>query len=583
MFPVEKLSQFESTNPSYKILKPWWDVLTDYLSAVMLIIALSAGAMQVLQGHLICLPAAECNFNSNNVSHHSRNGSIPVSTSFVRTNRSFCQKYYASAKNDSRMTIIALTKLEDRRQYDFVDAQCGQEAVHWFASYLPFILFLQAVILVIVDNFWLKFPKTSSTVDHFIKLVLECFNSPGTCLHVSNVLWGTRISELDAESNATEDIEQGTGERDMLQRNSVQIPSTSALELSEAIKAKTLCEKIRHFQKDVEHQNHQFLVGIYLAQAVMQCVFSLASLIVNSCFYSSVRSRVDCDVDDIGGAIYGHYDYFKCSYAIAVYFRLTLNIFYVLITPYFLLCVIIFAWTLSKFKKPFSFEEIAKKFDTGALKLADVKEVNGDLAFMLHLLNKYNKLYLYRFAVFLSQKNEKNLKDFILLKKWSLDKLKRMTTENGTKLNLEGLPGIPMAIFQLSKLKSLTLEDCTLTEEDFVSMAWQTLKLRSLSLVRCRLESIPTAIFQNFEYLETLDLSHNRITSVPENIADLHYLHTLNIVGNKVTEGLEHIVKIDRLRKLDVDQTIDSQMSEEVKNKLEGVIDRVGLLRFSPP
>ena len=697
MFPVEKLTQFESTNASYRILKPWWDVFTDYLSAVMLILALSAGALQVLQGDLICLPAAECNFNLSKVSNDQRNGNIPVSTSFLRTNRSFCQKYYASATRDSRMTVIALTKLEDRRQYDFVDAQCGQEAVHWFASYLPFILFLQAVILVIVDNFWLKFPKTSSTMDHFVKLVLECFNSSGTCLDVSNVLWGTIISE-DTKSNATKDIEQDTGERHTLLRNktekdapSVQIPSTqsdrdstSALDLSEAIKATTLCEKIRHFQEDVENQNHQFLVRIYLAQAVMQCVFSLASLIVNSCFYRSVRSTVKCDIDDIGGAIYGHYNYFKCSYAIAVYFRLTLIIFNALIALYFLLCVFIFAWTLSKFKKPFTFKEI------DALKGGDIRDVKGDLAFMLHLLNNYNKLYLYRFAVFLSQKNEKKLKDFILSKEWPLDKLKRMTTENGTKLGLNGLTGIPnaifqlselesltledcslteedfdskdwpklelrslllvkcclksipkaivqncqsengtftdlnnnnnnnkngipKAIFQLSKLKSLTLEDCSLTEEDFHSEDWQNLELRSLSLVKCGLTSIPKAIFQNCESLKTLDLSNNRITSVPENIAALHYLHTLSFAGNKVTEGVEHILKINslqvlnlrennslqnvpdqiashpRLSKLYVDETVVSNMSEEMKTALEGVIDTgrpspgdVTVIEYSP-
>ena len=605
MFPVEKLTQFESTNASYRILKPWWDVFTDYLSAAMLLIALSAGAMQALQGDLICLPTAECNFNLNKVASDSRNGSIPVSTSFLRANRSFCQKYYASATRDSRMTVIAFTKLEDRRQYDFVDAQCGQEALHWFASYLPLILFFQAAILVIVDNFWLKFPKTSSTIDHFVKLVLECFNSSGTCLDVSNVLWGTNISDK-AESNVTEDIEQGTRERDKLlpegplavQNSSTETDKdpTSAFELSEAIKAKTLCEKIRHFRKDVEsYQKHRFLVGIYLAQAFIQCVFSLVSFIFNVWHHNKVRSTLKCDID---GTIDGHYDFFKCSYGIAAYFRVSLVIFYVLITVYCLLCVLICLWTayVWKFKTPFSFKEV-RRFDTEALKLGDINDAHGDLALMLHLLNEYNKLYVYRFAVFLSQKNEKSLKNFILWKEWPLDKLQRMSTENGTKLRLNSLSGIPKTIFQLSELESLTLVDCTLTEEDFDPEDWRKLELRSLSLVRCRLESIPEAIFQNCESLETLNLSYNRIKSVPENIAALHYLHTLDIAGNQVTEGVEHIMKIESLtvlnlrendslqnvpneivvhpgiRKLFVNGTVVSNMSAEMKHNLQGVID----------
>lgn len=605
MFPVEKLSQFESTHASHRILKPWWDVFTDYLTQAILIIALSAGAMQALQGDLICLPAAECNFNLNKVANDSRNSSISVSSSFPRANRSFCQKYYASATRDSRMTVLAFTKLEDRRQYDFVDAQCGQEALHYFASYLPFILFLQAAILLIVDNFWLKFPKTSSTIDHFVKLVLECFNSSGTCLDVSNVLWGTSISD-EAESKVTEDIEQGTRKRDkLLQEDPVAArnPSTatdrdptSAFELSEAIKAKTLCEKIRHFRKDVEsHQKHRFLVGIYLAQAFIQCVLSLAFFIFDVCYHNKVRSTVKCNID---GTINGHYDFFKCSYGIAAYFRVSLVIFYVLITPYCLLCVFMCLWTayVWKFKTPFSFKEV-RRFDTEALKLGDINDAHGDLALMLHLLNEYNKLYVYRFAVFLSQKNEKSLKNFILWKEWPLDKLQRMSTENGTKLRLNSLSGIPKTIFQLSELESLTLEDCTLTEEDFDPEDWRKLELRSLSLVRCRLESIPEAIFQNCEFLETLDLSYNRIKSVPENIAALHYLHTLNIAGNQVTEGVEHIMKIDSLtvlnlrendslqnvpneivghpgiRKLYVNGTVVSRMSKEMKQNLQGIID----------
>ena len=605
MFPAEKLSQFVSTHASHRILKPWWDVFTDYLSAAILLIALSAGAMQALQGDLICVPTAECNFNLNKVANDSRNGTIPVSTSFLRANRSFCQKYYAWATRDSRMTVIVFTKLEDRRQYDFVDAHCGQEALHWFASYLPLILFFQAAILVIVDNFWLKFPKTSSTIDHFVKLVLECFNSSGTCLDVSNVLWGTNISDK-AERNLTKNIEQGTSERyELFQEDRLAVPNpstgtdrdpTSAFELSEAIKAKTLCEKIRHFRKDLEsYQKHRFLVGIYLAQAFIQCVSSLVFFIFNVCHHNIVRSTLKCDID---GTINGHYDFFKCSYGIAAYFRFSLIIFYVLITLYCLLCVFICLWTayVWKFKTPFSFKEV-RRFDTEALKLGDINDAHGDLALMLHLLNEYNKLYVYRFAVFLSQKNEKSLKNFIMWKEWPLDKLQRMITENGTKLRLNSLSGIPKTIFQLSELESLTLEDCTLTEADFDPEDWRKLELRSLSLVRCCLESIPEAIFQNCKFLETLDLSYNRIKSVPENIAALHNLHTLNIAGNQVTEGVEHIMKIDSLtvlnlrendslqnvpngivdhkgiRKLLVNGTVVSNMSAEMKQKLQGVID----------
>ena len=590
MFPVEKMSQFESTNASYRILKPWWDVLTDYLSTVMLIIALAAGAMQVVQGDLICLPAAECIFNLSKVAHDSRNGNIPVSRSFLGTNHSFCQKYYASASRDSRMTVIALTKLEDRRQYDFVDAQCGQEAVHWFASYLPLILFLQAVIFVIVDNFWLKFPKTSSTINHFVKLVFECFDSPWAD-SLSNDSWGTRNSgNAEGESLPTKS-EEDVPYKVIISSQSDRDP-TLALELSEAIKAWWLSVKVRHFQTDVEHEDHRFfLVRIYLAQAILQCSFSLIFFIFNIHHHSSVRSTVKCDIDV---AINGHYNYFKCSYPIAVYFHITLGIFYVLITPYFLLCVFICFWTAKKwkFKTKFTFNCL-QKFVTGAFEPGDIDDASGDFTFLLHLLKEYNELYYIRFALFLSNWNEKNLKELILLKQWPRDKLERMRSEDGTELTLSGLSGIPKTIFLLTELESLVLCDCSLTEEDFDSKDWKKLHgLKLLSLVRCHLKSIPEAICQNCRSLRTLYLSDNEISSVPENIADLHHLISLSIAGNNLTEGLEHIIKIENLQVLDlkkneflqnvpnqiadhpnleklyVDETVVSKMSEELRETL---------------
>lgn len=65
MFFVDQLNQFQETNPEYKLIKPWWDVLISYLAAALLAIAVLAGVMQATQSNLVCLPAVDCKLSLN--------------------------------------------------------------------------------------------------------------------------------------------------------------------------------------------------------------------------------------------------------------------------------------------------------------------------------------------------------------------------------------------------------------------------------------------------------------------------------------------------------------------------------------
>ncbi len=83
---------------------------------------------------------------------------------------------------------------------------------------------------------------------------------------------------------------------------------------------------------------------------------------------------------------------------------------------------------------------------------------------------------------------------------------------------------------ELSKLESLEIENCVFIRFDNLSKTCPNLK--KLVIRNCNLKYLPEDYFYNFNYLNDLDLSFNKLSNLPTSLYDLENLSNLNISGN---------------------------------------------------
>ena len=568
MFALGDITKFKGEKETCKILKPVWDVITDYLVIFLALLAVLFTGMEVTSGSFECLAAVDCPGTSR------LNTSIFLSHTM---NRNACKAFYGSQRTNVVKQRVVITDLKSSLQYaKFVNTECSKSAVPDFLSYFSLVLFVQALILIILDNMWLKLPITASAIEHFVELVMKCYASP-----IPNFALTQALSDIPATkrhgvsyhavpqqaSDQPADVQQGGAEIQIETPddfdNNESYEYDDILEDPATVSAiKTLYENVQTLKKDIKSSRK--IWRLYLLQSALQAILAATFLGIDIHYMKDLQEEMRCNVAQY---ISVPHDYFICSHGLAPVFAWGLRVYLIILGICIVFFVGITAWTLTivfkcrckaekkenksrcenEEKCKSKCEYVFQETELAGAKLADICKEDGDLGFLLHLLHSYSHVYIGRLAHFLSKKSKKKIEAFYLNRYYPVSELRKQLDDNRKKITFSKLRAIPQTIFKVAtEIVELELMECGTLENENFDDFWKLTSLQKLTIFKCGLECIPEGILK-MEWLGELNLKGNHITSIDYDISNLRNLTHLDLSHNNLQTIKSDLQKLENI------------------------------------
>lgn len=589
MFTLTEVASLNDIQPTYRILKPWWDVFMDYLGVVMLMLSIFAMTTQITKDQVACLPYLEevdvvMVAGGQRVTATQSPGEAATQSTAAAAGMSLASASPTVPKDlpDSAVHEMHVTNQHtavnkevyagqppptgirtnlDYQQYVFINQMCYHVALPWYSKYFPYLTLIHTLVLMVSSNFWFKYPKTSSKIEHFVSILGRCFESPWTTKALSETACEDseeNKQRLTSASTAPKQLSQ-EGKDDpstpMLGNPAMkfsadkpitEVPSLTILDKKDGEQAKALFEKVRKFRAHVEDSD--FIYKLYVAQTVVKTFKFILILSYTSTFMVAIDFRHVCepDIKHLTG-----YKQFFCTHNMAFMLRKLLFSYMALIMIYGMVCLYSLFWLFRRPLKEYSFEKVREESS-----FSDIPDVKNDFAFLLHMVDQYDQLYSKRFGVFLSEVSENKLREISLNHEWTFEKLRQLVTRNAQdqqELHLFMLSGLPNAVFDLTDLEVLRLE--LIPEVRFSAKISQMTNLLELHLCHCPAKVEQTAFGFLRDHLRCLHVKFTDVAEIPNWVYLLRNLRELNLVGNLSSEnnkmiGLESLRDLRHLKTL---------------------------------
>ncbi|XP_048105042.1 volume-regulated anion channel subunit LRRC8C [Alosa alosa] len=555
MIPVNEFRNIASEqNPRYRVLKPWWDVFSEYLCIAMLMIGVFGCTVQLTQEKISCLPnrivgPTKADVNCNHVREYHANDSL----------------WEFSITKELKPNVLEVFGRKnglDIHQYVFVNHYCYERAVHWYAKFFPYLVVIHSMIFMVASSFWFKFPGTSSKIELFVNILGKCFDSPWTTRAISEVSeergeeklvnWrkGSSMYKINPDRFMGTDGENVTLLRSASVVSNPEMklpePAASVLDKKEGEQAKALFEKVKKFRTHVEEAD--LLYKMYVIQTSLKVFKFLLITAYTASLVPNIEIVVKCSVPpDLTG-----FDIFCCNHNKANLFSKLAYCYICFVGVYGLLCIYSLYWLLHRSLKEYTFEHV--RLETG---INDIPDMKNDFAFLLHLSDRYDPLYAKRFAVFLSEVSESRLRQVNLNHDWTVKKLRTRLSRNASQrleLHLFMLPGLPDTVFDIPEIESLKMEQLS-GHVTIPAALTQLTELQELVLVHCPTKLQLAALAHLQQTLKVLRLTFEGAEQVPLWLYTLKALEELHLSGPLGAEasrgsGSSSSVSLDSLREL---------------------------------
>lgn len=585
MFTLTEVASLNDIQPTYRILKPWWDVLMDYLGLVMLMLAIFGMTMQITKDHMACLPCLEDpqgdlgatgDFFTEETTEAPPASSATLFTSAPTVTKDLPDSAVHEIHSTHQQTSVASGRYVtqplptgvktnlDFQQYAFVNQMCYHVALPWYSKYFSYLTLIHTLVLMVSSNFWFKYPKTCSKIEHFVSILGRCFESPWTTKALSETacedseenkqrLTGSSATQKQVSMEGSDEASNANSSTPMLEmrfsadKPLAEVPSSmTILDKKDGEQAKALFEKVRKFRVHVEDSD--LIYKLYVAQTMVKTVKFILILSYTSTFLAKINFKHMCepDIKQLTG-----YKRFFCTHNMAYMLNKLLISYMALILIYGMACLYALFWVFRRPLKEYSFEKVREESS-----FSDIPDVKNDFAFLLHMVDQYDQLYSKRFGVFLSEVSENKLREISLNHEWTFEKVRQLVSRNAQdqqELHLFMLSGLPNAVFDLTDLEVLRLE--LIPEVRFSAKVSQMTSLRELHLCHCPAKVEQTGFTFLRDHLRCLHVKFTDVAEIPAWVYLLRSLRELNLIGNLSSEnnkmiGLESMRDLRHLKTL---------------------------------